>query len=306
MSAETCHLVLVAPAYVSARRVDPRESIAAFFDALATTEIELWCGLPPGPWYERVVPLAPGELLARTGELAPGTALVELAASLQLDVEELFASGWGPQVSARLAAVTVTSHVTAATPQLPATRPPELRREARICFPLGEGTIRSHELHALLRDDVPWEPLGLIDDAIPHRRWRADDPRSLAAYELLLRLLDLLAGGKACLRVTEQIPPYDVHEVGATLQVDSSYSTCHDWRLERDGQTRPLVEVLSQLLDAGDHEAVGPGREWILAGIEDRPFLWAELVEQIEQFVATRVGAPPGLFARLRRAPRKA
>ncbi|MFY0535949.1 hypothetical protein [Nannocystis pusilla] len=259
---------------------------------------------PPGPWHERVVGITPGELLARTGALVPGTALVELGASLGLDAAALFGPGWGPRVSELLAAVTVTSHVTAAFPQTTAKGCPELRREARVCFPRREGTIRSHELRALLRDEVAWETLGLIDDSIPHRRWRADDPRTLGSFELSLRFLDVLASGKACLRVTEHISPGDVHAVGERLQVDSTFCSCHDWRLERDGETRSLIEVLSELADV-DSEAVGPGRAWILAVIEDHPFLWAELVDEIEQVVAARVGEAPSLWKRLRAALRR-
>ncbi|WP_434420203.1 hypothetical protein [Nannocystis pusilla] len=114
----------------------------------------------------------------------------------------------------------------------------------------------------------------------------------------------MLASGQACLRVREHISPGDIHAVGTRLQVDSTFCSCHDWKLERDGQTRPLIEVLSELADV-DREAVGPGRAWILAVIEDRPFLWAELVDEIEQFVAARVGEAPGWWRRLRAALRR-
>ncbi|MCY1056222.1 hypothetical protein [Nannocystis sp. SCPEA4] len=62
--------------------------------------------------------------------------------------------------------------------------------------------------------------------------------------------------------------------------------------------------MLLELFDASacEPEVAGPGRRWISTVIEDRPFLWAELVEKIEEIVATRGADEVGWLSRLRRS----
>lgn len=303
------HIVLIGPAYMSTRcgpaSDRDREPISTeLLEALADREIELWRNDGPNSWYPRVVRDVPGKLLTRTGELAPDTSLLDLLARWKFDPTDMLSSGWGPLLGASLERITVTSHVTAAIPSTVAPRGSEMHRDARLFFPVSdEASTTSAALCALVRDAVAWETLGLVDDAVPHRRWRADDPRTRSTCDVMLRLLALLARGDACLAVTESIRACDIFGAGAELQIDPEFPVYHHWKIERDGHEVSLAEVLRELVDAGAREpaVLGPGRRWILAVIEDRPFLWAELVEKIEEAIVARAGDEVGWFSRLRR-----
>lgn len=303
------HIVLIGAAYIANRLVsqsacDHDRVSTELLEALAELEIELWSGESTSPWYSRVVREVPGKLLTRTGELAPHTSLVKLLTDWEFDPTTMLTSGWGPMIAAQLERITVTSHMTAAMPTT-SLQNLELRREVRIFFPVGdEATMTRTELCALVHENVAWEPLGLVDEAVPHRRWRADDRRTLSTCDVLLRLLALLASGRVCLAATEYIRSCDIFGVGQDLQVDPGFPVYRDWKIERNGQDYPLAEVLLELFDASacEAEVVGPGRRWISTVIEDRPFLWAELVEKIEEIVATRGADEVVWLSRLRRS----
>lgn len=312
------HIVLIAASCVESGALrgsephgDHDELATELLRAVARNDLELWLGSGQEGWYRRVCNEHLGALLTRTGELEPGTTLIslisrwtpsplDLARTTQSLIGAL-ASVWGSAAAEQIAQSTLSSHRTAAMSRATLQEARELRRSAHIFFPLSDSSgLRALELCALVRDEVPWVTLGLDDSSLPHHRWAATDPRTLLACGAMLELLLVLGSGRAHLKVAENFGSFDIQGKGREVTVDTGHPWYSDWRISRDSQERPLPDFIPELIDRArlTPETRGPSRSWVLSVLEDKPFVWAELAEQIDVQIAQRDDIRPSWYAR--------